>query len=34
MEDMGVILNTEEGTEQYQKIMCCVEPVSGQMKQD
>jgi len=34
MEDMRVKLNTEEGTEQYQKRMCTVEPVFGQMKQD
>jgi len=32
MEDMRVKLNTEEGTEQYQKRMCTVEPVFGQMK--
>jgi transposase len=34
MEDMRAKLNTEEGTEQYQKRMCTVEPVFGQMKQD
>jgi transposase len=34
MEDMRTKLNTEEGTEQYQKRMCTVEPVFGQMKQD
>ena len=34
MEDMRAKLNTEGGTEQYQKRMCTVEPVFGQMKQD
>lgn len=34
MEYMRVKLNTEEGKEQYQKRMCTVEPVFGQMKQD
>jgi transposase len=34
MEDMRAKLSTEEGTEQYQKRMCTVEPVFGQMKQD
>jgi len=34
MEDMRAKLNTEEGTEQYQKRMCTVEPIFGQMKQD
>jgi transposase len=34
MEDMRAKLNTEEGTEQYQKRMYTVEPVFGQMKQD
>jgi transposase len=34
MEDMRAKLNTEEGTGQYQKRMCTVEPVFGQMKQD
>jgi transposase len=34
MEDMRAKLNTKEGTEQYQKRMCTVEPVFGQMKQD
>ena len=34
MENMRAKLNTEEGTEQYQKRMCTVEPVFGQMKQD
>jgi len=34
MEDMRAKLNTEEGTEQYQKRMCTVEPVFGQMKED
>ena len=34
MEDMRAKLNTEKGTEQYQKRMCTVEPVFGQMKQD
>jgi transposase len=34
MEDMRAKLNTEEGTEQYQKRMCTVEPVFGQMKQN
>jgi transposase len=34
MEDMRAKLNTEEGTEQYQKRICTVEPVFGQMKQD
>jgi transposase len=34
MEYMRAKLNTEEGTEQYQKRMCTVEPVFGQMKQD
>jgi len=31
---MRAKLNTEEGTEQYQKRMFTVEPVFGQMKQD
>jgi transposase len=34
MEDMRAKLNTEEGTEQYQKRMFTVEPVFGQMKQN
>jgi transposase len=34
MEDMRAKLNTEEGTEKYQKRMSTVEPVFGQMKQD
>jgi transposase len=34
MEDMRAKLNTEEGTEQYQKRMSTVEPVFGQMKQN
>jgi transposase len=34
MEDMRAKLNTEEGTEQYQKRMYTIEPVFGQMKQD
>ncbi len=34
MEYMRAKLNTEEGTEQYKKRMCTVEPVFGQMKQD
>jgi transposase len=34
MEDMRTKLNTEEGIRQYQKRMCTVEPVFGQMKQD
>jgi transposase len=34
MEEMRAKLNTEEGMEQYQKRMCTVEPVFGQMKQD
>ncbi len=34
MENMRAKLNTEEGTEQYKKRMCTVEPVFGQMKQD
>jgi transposase len=34
MENMRAKLNTEKGTEQYQKRMCTVEPVFGQMKQD
>jgi transposase len=34
MEDMRAKLNTEEGKEQYQKRMCTVEPVFGQVKQD
>ncbi|MDD2348454.1 MAG: IS1182 family transposase [Kiritimatiellae bacterium] len=34
MEYMRAKLNTEEATEQYQKRMCTVEPVFGQMKQD
>jgi transposase len=32
MEYMRAKLNTEEGTEQYQKRMCTVEPVFGLMK--
>jgi len=34
MDYMRAKLNTEEGTEQYQKRMFTVEPVFGQMKQD
>ena len=34
MEDMRAKLNTEEGTEQYQKRMFTLKPVFGQMKQD
>ncbi|MDI9395031.1 MAG: transposase, partial [Euryarchaeota archaeon] len=34
LESMRAKLNTEEGTEQYQKRMSTVEPVIGQMKQD
>ncbi|AAM05389.1 IS1182-like element ISMac2 family transposase [Methanosarcina acetivorans] len=34
MEDMRAKLNTEKGTEKYQKRMSTVEPVFGQMKQD
>jgi transposase len=34
MDDMRAKLNTEEGTEKYQKRMSTVEPVFGQMKQD
>ncbi|MGD9775893.1 MAG: IS1182 family transposase, partial [Methanosarcina sp.] len=34
MKDMRAKLNTEEGTEKYQKRMSTVEPVFGQMKQD
>lgn len=34
MEDMRAKLNTEEGTERYQKRMYTVEPVFGQMKED
>ncbi|AKB36397.1 Mobile element protein [Methanosarcina siciliae C2J] len=34
MEDMRAKLNTEKGTEKYQKRMSTVEPVFGQMKHD
>ncbi|AKB30490.1 Mobile element protein [Methanosarcina siciliae T4/M] len=34
MENMRAKLNTEKGTEKYQKRMSTVEPVFGQMKQD
>ena len=34
MEKMRAKLNTEEGTERYQKRMCTVEPGFGQIKQD
>jgi transposase len=34
MDDMRAKLNTEEGTEKYQKRMSTVEPVFGQMKPD
>ena len=34
MEYMRAKLNTEEGTEQYQKRMFTLKPVFGQMKQD
>jgi|GEM_PF-1960857 len=34
MEDMKAKLNTEEGTEKYQKRMSIVGPVFGQVKKD
>ena len=34
MENMRAKLNTEEGTERYQKRMSTIEPVFGQMKED